>query len=74
MTLWESGSHVSQHVHCRFIVPKDVECLVGFRHEKLGFFKQAATVDCSKGVSIDQFEDDMPGVSKYQNISNLLSV
>ena len=74
VTLWESGSHVSQNVRCRIIVSKDVECLVGFRHEKPGFVKQTATIDCSRGVTVDQFEDDMFGVSEYQNLSKFFSV
>ena len=74
MTLWESGAHVSQTVHCRIIVPKDVECLIGFRHEKLGFVKQAATIDCSRGVSVDQFVDDMFGVSEYHYLPKFFSV
>ena len=55
-------------------MPKDVECLVGFRHEKLGFFKHAVTFDYSRGVSIDQFEDDVAGISEYKNLSKLFSV
>ena len=74
MTLWESGAHISQTVRCIIIVPKDVEYLIGFRHEKLSFFKQAVAFDCSRRVSVDQFVDDMSGVSKYQNLSKLLSV
>ena len=45
MALWKKGSHVSQSVCCRIIVMKDVACLIGLRHEKLGFVKQAATID-----------------------------
>ena len=74
MTLWESGAHISQTVRCFVIVPKDVVSLIRFRHEKLSFFKQAAAFDCSSRVSIDQLEDDMPGISEYQNLSKLLSV
>ena len=39
MALWKGGPHVSQSVRCRIIVAKDVECLIGFRHERLGFVK-----------------------------------
>ena len=74
MALWKRGSHVSQNVHCKIIVLKDVECLIGFGHEKLGFVEQAMTIDCSRGVSVDQFEDDMFGVSEYQNLSNFFSI
>ena len=73
MTLWESGSHISHTVYCFIIMPKDVESLIGIRHEKLGFFKQAATFDCSSRVSIDQFVDDVPGISEYQDLVKLLS-
>ena len=81
MTLWERGSHVSQRgshvsesVCCIIVVSKDVECLIGFRHEKLGFVKQVATINCSRGLSMDQFGDDMFGVSEYQNLPDFFSV
>ena len=74
MTLWESGSHISHTVCCFIIMPKDVESLIGIRHEKLGFFKQAVTFDYSSRVSIDQFVDDVPGISKNQDLAKLLSV
>ena len=45
MALWKRGSHVSHSIRCRIIVTKDVECLIVFRHEKLGFVKQATTID-----------------------------
>ena len=74
MALWKRGSHVSESLRCRIIVTKDVECLIGFRHEKLGFVKQAATIDYSIGVSVDQFVDDMFGVSKYHYLPEFFSV
>ena len=74
MALGKRGSHVSQSVRCRIIVTKDVECLIGFRHEKLGFVKQAAVIDCSRGVSVDQFVDDMFGVSEYHYLPKFFSV
>ena len=74
MSLKEGGPHIGQSDYCGIIVPKDVECLIGFRHKKLSFFKQASAFDCSRGVSVDQFEDDVPGVSEYQNLSKLFSV
>ena len=74
MTLWERGAHIIQTVCCIIIVPKDVESLIGFRHEKLSFFKQRVTFDCSRRVSVDLFEDGVPGVSEYQNLTKLFSV
>ena len=74
MALWKRGSRVSQSVRCRIIMKKDVECLIGFRHEKLGFVKQAATIDYSIGVSADQFVDDMFGVSEYHYLLDFFSV
>ena len=45
MALWKGGPHVSQSVRCRIIVAKDVERLIEFRHETLGFVKQATAID-----------------------------
>ena len=55
-------------------MPKDVKCLIGFRHKKRGFVIKSATIDCSRGVSVDQFEDDMFGVSEYQNLLKFFRV
>ena len=59
VTLWERGPHIGHKFRCGVIVLKDVECLIGFRHKKLGFIKQVAAIDSSRGVSVDQFRDDM---------------
>ena len=45
MALWKGGPHVSQSIHCRVIVVKDVQCIIGFSHERLCFVIQATTVD-----------------------------
>ena len=39
MTLWERGSHIGHIVCCCIIMSKNVENLVGTRHEKLCFFE-----------------------------------
>ena len=58
-SLLEGGPHIGQNVRCKVIIPKNVKRLIGFEHKRLYFIVQAATIDCSRWVSIDQFRDDM---------------
>ena len=39
MTLWERGSHIGHTVCYCIIMLKNVESLIGTRHENIGFFK-----------------------------------
>ena len=59
MTLRKRGPQVGHIVCCRVIDPEDVHRLIGIEHKELYFIVQAATVDSSRGVSIDQFRDNM---------------
>ena len=73
MALWKGGPHVSQSVHCRVIVVKDVKCIIGFSHERLFFVIHAVTIELSRGISVDQFEDEMSRVSEYHYLTEIFS-
>ena len=41
---------------------------IGFEHKRLCFIKQASTIDSSRGVSIDQFRDDVLRITEDQDL------
>ena len=71
VALGKSGTYISHVVRCLIIMLENVKSLVGLRHEKLIFFIQEATFNCSSRIPVDQLIDDMPGVSKNQNLLEL---
>ena len=58
-TLWKISPHVGHNVYCRVINPENMKRLIGMEHKRLYFVVQATAIDCSRGVSIDQFGNDM---------------
>ena len=74
VALRKHGTYISHVVHCLIMIPEDMISLVGLRHEQLSFLIQAATFNCSFWVPVNQLVDNMPRVSKYQNLSNLFSI
>ena len=58
-SLRESCPNVCHLICCNVIIPEDMEGLEGMEHQRLDFVVQVAAVDCSRGVAIDQFGDDM---------------
>ena len=71
VALGKSGTYISHVVRCLIIMPEDVKSLVGLRHKKLNFFIQTVTFNCSRRIPVNQLVDDIPGVSKYQNLPKL---
>ena len=58
-TLQERNPNVGHNVCCSVISPENMKRLVGVEHKGFYFVVQGTTVDCSRGVSVDQFGDDM---------------
>ena len=57
--LRKRSPNVGHFVCSSVISPENMERLVGMEHKRLYFVVQAAAIDCSLGVSIDQFGYDV---------------
>ena len=63
-TLREGSPNVGHSVSYTVVYPKNMQGLKGVVHKRFYLVVQAVTINCSRGVSINQFGDDMLGVSK----------
>ena len=58
-TLRKRSPNVGHFICCNVINPENMEGLEGMKHQRLYFVVQATALDCSRGVAVDQFGDDM---------------
>ena len=63
-SLREGSPDVSHSVSCTIVYPENVKGLERVMQKGFDFIIQAATFNCSRGVTINQFGDDMLRVSK----------
>ena len=64
-TLREGSPNIGHSVSCTIVYPENMQGLKRMVHKRFHFVVKATTINCSRGVSINQLGDDMLGVSKY---------
>ena len=59
MALRDRGPQVGHTIYCRVVGSENMKWFIGAEHKKFDFIVQATTIDCSLGISIDQFRYDV---------------
>ena len=59
VALRDGGPQVGHTIRCRVIDSENMKWFIGAEHKKFSFIVQATAIDCSLGVSIDQFRYDV---------------
>ena len=59
VTLGDGGPQVGHTIRCSVIDSENMKWFIGAKHKKFIFIVQMTTIDCSLGVSIDQFGYDV---------------
>ena len=59
LTLSDGGPQVGHTIRCSVIDSENMKWFIGAEHKKFSFIVQTIEIDCSLGVSIDQFGYDV---------------
>ena len=58
MTLRERGPQAGHTICCRIVRSENMKWFIGAEHKMFNFVVQATTINCSLGISVDQFRYD----------------